>query len=163
MKKVMFVLVGLLLSFSVSAASLNLTTGSTTGFVTVNNSSIVDGFGYAHDTPVYVHDWDILTTDTDTAVLISVDFNPEDSGTSVSLWGNGSILSEVVGGDPISFIYNSLFVGVNYFIRVIGVAEVGSGSYHLTVSAVPIPAALWLFAPALIGLFGFRRKAAVAA
>jgi len=34
---------------------------------------------------------------------------------------------------------------------------------NLTPSAVPIPAALFLFAPALLGFFGLRRKAAVAA
>ncbi|MBV1950731.1 MAG: hypothetical protein KUG64_00850, partial [Cycloclasticus sp.] len=32
-----------------------------------------------------------------------------------------------------------------------------------TPPAVPIPAALFLFAPALLGFFGLRRKAAVAA
>ena len=31
--------------------------------------------------------------------------------------------------------------------------------YDLSISAVPVPAALWLFAPALMGFFGLRRKA----
>jgi len=35
--------------------------------------------------------------------------------------------------------------------------------YDVSVSAVPVPAALFLFAPALLGLLGMRRKTAVAA
>jgi hypothetical protein len=31
---------------------------------------------------------------------------------------------------------------------------------HGSLSMVPIPAAVWLFGPALLGLFGFKRKSA---
>ena len=34
-------------------------------------------------------------------------------------------------------------------------------SYELNVSAVPVPAAVWLFGTALLGLMGFKRKASV--
>jgi hypothetical protein len=38
------------------------------------------------------------------------------------------------------------------------VTEPGDWIRVVTVSEVPVPAALWLFAPALMGFLGLRRK-----
>ena len=39
----------------------------------------------------------------------------------------------------------------------------GTANYILEISAVPVPAAVWLFGTAIIGLLGFRKKASMAA
>ena len=53
--------------------------------------------------------------------------------------------------DNALFIYASLSHEINF-------EETGFASYIQTPSAVPVPAALWMFAPALLGFLGLRRK-----
>lgn len=42
-------------------------------------------------------------------------------------------------------------------LHLISIGQVGGSDSFINVSEVPLPAAFWLFAPALIGLLGFRR------
>jgi len=158
MKKVMFLIVGLLLSVSVNAASLTLTGG----FEIFSDSSTaqriqgVSGDNWTSDFGVFV-DVDspinaVTVENTDSLLsLTSVNLLDE----SMSIVG-----SSVFDGAGTWTLWALLTGGVQYTLQIVGS---GTGSLTATVSAVPIPAALWLFAPALIGLFGFRRKAAVAA
>jgi hypothetical protein len=169
MKKVMFIIFAMLFSVSVSAATLDLDKIDASfdsqegGGVTGDLSDTVTALGYTtQDDGEYIQDW-AISTDAETSILVEVNFNPEDTGTSISLWSGGSILSSAIGGDPMSFIYNGLMTGTDYFIRVVGTVNGDLNSYNLTVSNVPVPAALFLFAPALLGLFGLRRKAVLAA
>ncbi len=53
--------------------------------------------------------------------------------------------------DNALFIYASLSHEINF-------EETGFASYIQTPSAVPVPAALWMFAPALLGFLGLHRK-----
>jgi hypothetical protein len=55
-----------------------------------------------------------------------------------------------------------------YYVAFIGTLDrslfgttSGTANYILEISAVPVPAAVWLFGTALLGLIGFKRKAAV--
>jgi len=57
-------------------------------------------------------------------------------------------LSDLVGADERTEIYNSL--GESYVTKLF---------YLSDVTAVPVPTAAWLFAPALLGFMGLRRKA----
>jgi hypothetical protein len=53
-----------------------------------------------------------------------------------------------------------MMAGMNYVVRVIGETVPAVAEYTLRVQAVPVPAAVWLFGTAMLGLIGFRRKSA---
>jgi hypothetical protein len=71
--------------------------------------------------------------------------------------GTGPI---AVLGDSVSLGY-TMTAGNDYQIIMLGGGSI-DGQYSLKVSAVPVPAAAWLFGSALLGLVGFRRKAKMA-
>ena len=85
--------------------------------------------------------------------------------------GSSEVLSQQLTGNGFfGFITDG---STNLFNKVIFTAGSSSGSaetytlddlrYGLHTAPVPVPAALFLFAPALLGFLGLRRKAAVAA
>lgn len=51
-----------------------------------------------------------------------------------------------------------MLAGVTYIIRLQGDVVDPAPDYKLEVSSIPVPAAVWLFGTALLGLFGMRRK-----
>ncbi len=165
MKKVMFLLVAMLLSFSVSAATLTLTTdGSDNADQEIDfaTGSLVGGSGKTTGGDWY--SYFSLTTDEDTQAVVEFSFNPESSVTAsvLSITNNftGMVSDWVGSGDLIvSYFFET---GVTYYIDFEAITS-GQLKYDVSVSAVPVPAALFLFAPALLGFFGLRRKAAVAA
>ena len=53
-------------------------------------------------------------------------------------------------------------LGTNFLTVISNVREPGDWIRVVTVSEVPVPAALWLFAPALMGFLGLRRKSKTA-
>lgn len=62
----------------------------------------------------------------------------------------------------LSFVASAASTTLTFFFET----DIGSGSWFIddvaeasAVSAVPVPAALFMFAPALLGFLGFRRKA----
>ena len=166
MKKVMLLVVGMLLSFGASAATLSLTTAGSSNATqevsaVVNNGPVAIGSGETAGGNWY-SDFD-LTTDVDTSAVVEWSFNPESavSQAELSIWDDGiRVIQEFVAGDFITSIF--LQAGHTYWVDFTSVASTAL-SYDISVSAVPVPAALFLFAPALLGFFGLRRKAAVAA
>ena len=70
-------------------------------------------------------------------------------GFNVAAW-------ELSGGmDILAGVVHEIVISVN--------SVTGPGQLNVQVSAVPVPAALFLFAAALLGFLGLRRKAALAA
>lgn len=165
MKKVMLLIVGMLFAASASAATLSLTTAGTSNATQsvsgiVNNGPVAIGSGETTGGSW----WSLfdLTTDVDTSAVVEWSFNPESavSSATLSIWDNTVlIIQEVVSGDFITSVF--LQAGHTYWVDFTSVSSTAL-SYDISVSAVPIPAALFLFAPALLGFFGLRRKAAVA-
>lgn len=51
-----------------------------------------------------------------------------------------------------------MVAGEDYAIRLAGNANDPAPDYRLELSTIPVPAAVWLFGTALLGLFGMRRK-----
>jgi hypothetical protein len=51
----------------------------------------------------------------------------------------------------------------DYLVEISGTAAGVAPDYTLEVSAVPVPAAIWLFGTALIGLVGFNKRKAITA
>ena len=181
MKKVMFLIVGLLFAGSASAASLNLSQfeqdvsstnvlNTSIGFDSVSAESFTKAESAGDFTIGH-----LITSNVDQSVKVTWTFNDPDNLVDGSgfiglgnqlLDGNGVLLGSAiltaVTGAGYSFIL-SLTANTTYFLDMVGTASALPLTSTLTVSAVPIPAALFLFAPALLGFFGLRRKAAVAA
>lgn len=168
MKKAMLFCIALLFSVGANAASLNITTAgsinATQEVDLTNNSTVLAGGTVASAS----NDWESyfnVSTDVDTPVKIEWSFNPVSNLISATLgiWEIGGGFSQYfdITGD---FSFTAfLMAGKTYGIDIYD-ASSNVLKYDLSVSAVPVPAALFLFAPALLAFFGLRRKAqAVAA
>lgn len=166
MKKTMLFFAALLLSFNVSAASLDLVGAvGNTGTVGLSSGSTVTAATSTIATGATLFDSFTLSSDTATTATLSLTFNPLSTFTSVSLVNGGIVGLDItkIGSLGILEYTWELAAMTDYVINIfIGNALAGS-NYDLRVttgiSEVPLPAALWLFAPALIGFLGFRRKA----
>lgn len=174
MKKAMLFVVSFFFAVSVNAATLNLSLDGTGGFfggatqsITANNSNDVGAVGKGAGIS-WFSDFSLVSNKTTKA---TIDFKAIGGGLIPSLseisilFGDANNL--IAGGSDTSFLgvfdFNTtvmLTAGTQYFFFIDGVKNVTG--YNLQVSAVPIPAALWLFAPALLGLLGLRRKAQAA-
>ena len=171
MKKTMLFFAALLFSFNVSAASLSLVGADTNaGSVGIASGSVVtsnwsaNGIGGATINDVFTASSDVATTGT-----LSLTFNPLIPSTSVSIFdGITTTFLDVVRIGSLGVVEYSwmLEAATDYVISImIGRGAAGS-NYDLRldsgISEVPVPAALWLFAPALLGFLGLRRKAKLA-
>jgi hypothetical protein len=168
MKNAMLFCIALLFSVGANAATLDLSTVSSSGAsqeVTVNNNSTVLAGGTVSSSGTWESLFDVVS-DSDTPVRVEWSFNPSNSLANAQLaFGEISGPGGIFVGAPTifnitgDFIFSAIltagtFYGVDIFNATSGILE-----YDLSISAVPVPAALWLFAPALMGFFGLRRKA----
>ena len=169
MKKTMLFFAAMLFSLNVSAATLSLVgAGTNAGSVGIASGPVVtsswsaNGIGGATINDVFTASSDVATTGT-----LSLTFNPLiPNRTSVSIFdGITTTFLDVVRVGSLGVVEFSwmLEAATNYVINVaIGRGAAGS-NYDLRldsgISEVPVPAALWLFAPALLGFLGLRRKA----
>jgi len=170
MKKVMFMIVGMLFSMSVSAATLTLVAPTTMDEYTYGagpSASEVTGSAttYLSGLNDFSHDWGVTG---DSNAVFKVDFLPSDNPVqigTVELFLASNLMNSLISAGPanINTFSYVLLESVKYVLRISGTELDNTVSYHVNVNAVPIPAALFLFAPALLGFFGLRRKAAVAA
>ena len=165
----MLFITALLLSVSVNAATLTFwtdTASNASQSVDVASGSTVLGGGVVSEGPGTWASLFNLSSDVDTYATIEWSFNPTAKFTAAKL-----------GFTPFGTLpaYNTLFditgdtsftvflaAGVNYAVDILDATR-NVFKYDVSVSAVPVPAALFLFAPALLGLLGLRRKNAVAA
>lgn len=160
MKKAMLFFAALLFSINASAASLTLVgDAANDGTVGIGSGSVVTaGWNGPASSGASVNDTYTLTTDALTGAFLKLTFNPlEKVSTSVTVNGFEVPVIETLGLGVAQYFW-VLQAATEYVINVtIGNAFAGS-NYDLRVET-PIPAALWLFAPALLGFFGLRRKA----
>jgi len=166
MKKVMFMIVGMLFSVSVSAATMTISDVS--GGQTATNTN-----EYGHGTDALnisaasysdgdeISDSWVLTTigGSNWRFTIKPNYNngPQPDPFSAML-GNISYTTNALG----NIVFTTFLAAGNHTFQVLGLANFTRTSYDVTINAVPVPAALFLFAPALLGFFGLRRKSAVA-
>ena len=124
--------------------------------------------------------WEITTLDALTAITVSSVNGGSNPWTEVvvAILGAGNVLTgdllnimPAAGSSAMGTTYAS---GDTFRVALFGnltdaaLAAIVDGdtvqaSYELNVSAVPVPAAVWLFGTALFGLLGFRKKASMAA
>ena len=168
MKKTMLFFAALLLSFNASAASLTLVgDAGNTGSVGIGSGSVVTASTSSLASGALLSDAFTVTSDTATTATLSLTFNPLAPTTAVSIFDGVNIFGlDVIKIGSLGILEYTwvLEAATEYVINVfIGKALAGSNyDLRLTtsgISEVPLPAALWLFAPALLGFLGFRRKA----
>jgi hypothetical protein len=152
MKKAMLFVVSLLFSVSVSAASLTLSGGSGLFLNNGTSSAGVVTTGTGSET------WS-LTTTADTTVVVDATFNP-DTGATVSIFDGVTEIGTAMtspgeGATGTASFFAFLMAGTTYDFFISDVATFTTA----IISAVPVPAALWLLGPALLGFFGLRRNA----
>ena len=175
MKKVMFLVVGMLFAASVNAATIEIINDGD-----LNNGGTGDGVSGAvikeiapNNGPLAVIDFEVTELD----VEIANDVVNTGGSWSIVSWvfTPGAITGDVFDNSLGTYVdvagllsYSfSMYMadGATYYMDFDGTALIGS-TISMSVQAlpeVPVPAALFLFAPALLGFFGLRRKAAVAA
>ena len=169
MKKAMLFVVALMFSVGVNAATLTLEKGGSfnaTQEVNVSPGSTVLGGGYVTEGEEPTDTWYSyfnLSSDENTSVKIEWSFNPEFNFTvgtlAFGVLGGSTTLIDITG----DFSFTAMLTGgVTYVVDIFD-ASMDVFKYDVSVSAVPVPAALFLFAPALLGFLGLRRKSAVAA
>lgn len=167
MKKAMLLCIAFLFSAGLNAATLDLsaveTVGTTQQQVTLNNNDVVLGGGVVESSTSNWSSFFNVTTDTDTMADIEWSFNPVRNLVSATLAifaldGSFSETYDITGDFSFSAM---LLAGKTYGVDIFN-ATSHALKYDVSVSSiseVPVPAALFLFAPALLGLIGLRRKA----
>lgn len=169
MYKTFLFLTAFLVSAGANAAALTIeTAGLFTSPVTIANNN-TDSATASGNFDFFSSSTFIFNTNEQTAV--NIDFNVTGAG----LLSFGAANSD---GQLIEFLPSQTFIDVsdNFFVTTLlspgtPLAFIfqdlsGGGAFDLTIasiSEVPVPAALLLFAPALIGFLGLRRKAAKSA
>lgn len=164
MKKAMLFFAALLFSINASAASLTLV-GDATNSGTVNFATgqvVTAGWNSTQVGGESIHDVYRVTADALTGTRLLLTFNPLALGTEVKLYEGGSLVetftaiaTQSLGTIDYLYVFQ---VGVEYMIDIVIPTALAGSNYDLRIQT-PIPAALWLFAPALLGFFGLRRKA----
>jgi len=161
MKKVMFIIVGMLFAVSVNAASLTLTGESgNVGVVSPGEGQVV----FADTSLVNGSFTDTFTleSETDTMIYIEAGVTPDSTVNTFTMTGVGGTGNGFVYANVMDFTVNFMIFADTLYTIVVDITDIRVGSYEFRIET-PIPAALFLFAPALLGFFGLRRKAAVAA
>ena len=168
MKNAMLLCIALLFSVSANAATLSLSTVGSSGAtqsIDLNNNSTVLAGGTVASSGAWESLFDV-TTDVDTPVRIQWSFNPSTSLNAAQLAfglvsgpGGNYVGTPTIFNITGDFVFTALLTAGSFFAVDILNATSGVLKYDLSISAVPVPAALWLFAPALRGFFGLRRKA----
>ena len=168
MKNAMLFCIALLFSVGANAATLTLSTVGSSGAtqsIDLNNNSTVLAGGTVANSGVWESLFDVQT-DVDTPVKVEWSFNPTNSLSNAQLAfglltgpGGGYVGAPTIFNITGDFIFTAILTAGSFFGVDIFNATSDVLKYDLSISAVPVPAALWLFAPALMGFFGLRRKA----
>lgn len=170
MKKAMLFIVSLLFAVSANAATLDLSNVSN-GSVGTSTGAFVTG-GTTTDGNAFSSVWS-LSTGEDTNANFAIGFSTFDpfpllnptvvSGAIYTLLENGLSVATSGPSDVEGFSFSYfLLAAKTYTLEIAGISSANPTSVALAVQAVPVPAALFLFAPALLGLLGLRRKSVTA-
>jgi len=147
-------------SISAKAATLNLTTAGSSGAtqeVSLNNNDALLGHGTVDEPNTNWSSFFALSTDQSTPVKIVWSFNPEAnlSSATVSLFLLGGAVIDQFNLISDYSCTAMLKTGITYGLDIFS-ATLYELKYDVSVSAAPIPAALFLFAPSSLGLLGLR-------
>lgn len=161
MKNVLLVMLLSSLSLSVSAATLNIdetdTLFSTKQNVTSSQNNLPVDFAIGFDVNTFANTFtEFYVSETHpnggNAETTFSQYNLLDSGNNV-------VSSAALAGLSVfSFAYNTL-ADTAYTLELFGSLGSSPTRVHLSgLAQTPIPAALWLFGPLMLGLLGFRKR-----
>lgn len=166
MKKTLFFITALLFSISANAASIKVTPTVTSPYTITNNDT--NNVSVVATYSAFVGAFLLttgVTSDVDTLVKFDFSFNnlPATPGKVTFSQPISGMITPVetfaITSSGLTFT-RMLFAGQTAFFNPMPGA---AGSFNLSIAAlpseVPVPAALFLFAPALLGFLGLRRKA----
>ena len=160
MKKVMLFIASMLFAVAANAATLHIDGGVSTPHP--QDATVVSQNG--NDATAFT-EFLISTSDT-TPVTVNVGgFEPSENLVSMDVSIDGASAVTITEETVFSaFITAGLTNKLSILVSNIVLAgEATFVNYSVSASAVPVPAALFLFAPALLGFLGLRRKATLAA
>ena len=147
-----------------------ITVAATTRVVHFNNSTLKSDNTYTISdagkvlipTVAFVHDY-VLESVVDTVVALSLvtenGLTDLITGLTLTISGTGMFTTIMDNTIPLGLGF-AMTAGETYTISLAGTATGVGSDYRLEVSAVPVPAAAWLFGTALLGLFGVQRNKA---
>ena len=190
MKKINLALFALLFMVvgTASAATMHLTTGTSTytnsllgdddvsgnptaslgNILTVNplavdSDVLVSGRGVVRYANEEFTDTFGITVDGTTSTFTLSTINPGVSLDELSITGSDGSSWNVIGSNVTELsLITTLLSNVSYTIQIVGIGKTIGSTYDVTVQAVPIPAAVWLFGSALMGLVGVSRRKSTA-
>lgn len=155
MKKAMLMFVALLLSVSAHAATVTVSdlggVNSTYIGAFPNGGPLAtaalgtEGTKFAHSVNVNV--------DKDANYRVEWGFDPAAQLLTADL--SGAVAALDIADN---FITTVFLTAGDHIFNIAGLTKENGMTYNLSVSEVPVPAAMFLFAPALIGLLGLRRQ-----
>lgn len=139
------------LSFQAGAATFSLINLST-GNVDIGPNLVADG---EHVSGAFTTAWE-FGSDTDGSAVVAITGNPD---------FNFDALVKVNGIDVLTFASNALDKVFNISFLAGDIVEFfvsgtagRSGNIDISVSGVPVPAAVWLFGSAIMGMMGLTRR-----
>jgi len=151
-------LLAVFISHGAFAATLTLTESSSTQIVLTSPGTEVSGLGHIGAQGAFTEYWG-LSSDATTAVVTITTENPDVNMnlSSVKVSDGTTDWFAVFDGTGEWTVSLAIAALVNYTIEVIGTGTLAA-TYAINVSAVPLPAALWLFGSALVGLGFLTRR-----
>jgi len=160
MKKVMLFIAALMFSVAANAAPLDLVQGASGSALIDPSSGVRVAAAESNSTATAVTpDEFILTVASAGTLTFDGDLFPAGATSYFEVLDGAATLISLVGGAATDSFMVALFVDAGtYVVNVFS----ESGRYHFNIET-PIPAALFLFAPALLGFMGLRRKSTLAA
>jgi hypothetical protein len=162
MKKVMLFIASMLLATSVSAATMSWVDVEV---IDTNNSSTqIAGHQGTHATRGEHVDNIIFNIDEPLSInAVAIEFfDSQLDIASIMLDGLYNFTFSTLGGNVSQWLLGNTLLGAGDHTIALAVNQaVAGGQFNLKINAVsevPVPAALLLFAPALLGFMGLRRK-----
>jgi hypothetical protein len=150
MKKAMLFFVALFFSVAANAATYNITDTAGTVFALIGNGTETASASFQGDAEFELE----VVGPAAGPTLVNFDFIPEASFVSGTMSIDGTVYNLAANFDLV------VALAVGTYDVIFDITPDGTGIQQFSVSSVPVPAAAWLFAPALLGLVGLRRKSA---
>ena len=166
----MLFIIALMFSVNVHAASMDLSATGDSSFsqtqsVTIGTGNALLGSSGAFKSGEPIKDvWNLSNISESSVWKFKITATAiGDNPTPFSAVLNG-ITYVAVGADIVftALLSDMYTVVTGYNLKVLGTAQSTFTGYDVNISEVPVPAALFLFAPALLGFLGLRRKSALA-
>lgn len=162
MQKSLFLLLSFFLAFSANAATFHIDKAGVSGIanqtIATNNASEVSAGGDAFG--VWSSRFDI-TPDANTSAVINWSFDPQSSlaGALLTFGNSDGLIQQLTFGDfSLSVMMTA---GTTYWVDFSAVVSKKIKYNVGVISEIPVPAAIFLFAPALLGFMALRRRAQV--